>query len=169
MVEREDHGSSARRVELVFEPSETSRTELTPFVGFGERIEPDQQDIAQLDCEVQEGGILARAKARYQKRAERRAAVVVAGNGEDRHRQAGELASDDFILLLLPLVGEIAREDHRIRRRIERPQGVDAAREGGSSVNEAIGFAVSCGDVGVGDMREQHGPNAPCRFNGLFA
>ena len=81
--------------------------------------------------------------------------VVVAGRAVDRHRQPRQQLGGERVLGGIAGVGDVAREQHRVRERAQRQDAVDGGGQ------RAVRDLVVEPDVGIGELGDQS--HAPAR------
>jgi hypothetical protein len=87
--------------------------------------------------------------------------VVIAGNDIDRRRDGREQRERVLVFFRRAAIGNIARHDDGIRRRIERGDVGDATPQIGGRVDAPVGQLSGRTDVKIAQLTDQHDATAP--------
>ena len=137
------------------EPGELLRAEHAVGPALDQAVERDDPDREVVDGVAQPP--VRRQAAKVGKRpAHRLARVVVAGQrvvgGVQRPEQRHELGKDRVVAV----VGQVARDQHDLGRRVERIEMRDRALEAAGDVDLAEGERACRQEMQVRDLRDQH-------------
>jgi hypothetical protein len=120
-------------------------------------VEHDQADVADIGGVVHELGIVRDAGKVAEGAAESRAPIVVADADMER---AGQAAVDDFaedrVFVGAAGFGDVAGDDHGVRRRFHRGERRDRAFGHRIGLDHAIGGLAMRTDVQIRQMSDQH-------------
>ncbi len=89
------------------------------------------------------------------------AAIVIAGDEIDRHRQLAELLAQHAVLVDRAAIDEIAGRQHDIGHRLERVERAHGACQHGVGLDDAVGLPAARPDVQVGNLRDDHADGTP--------
>ena len=160
VVQGDQRRALRRAAELPVKPGELVDAEPACGLARDQAVEPDQAERAEVDREAERP--LCREQVALGKgRPHQLAVVVIAGDREDRGPQASqhrhELGPDRSVAV----VGQIARDQHRVGRRLERVQMVERLLEAAGGVDPAEGERALGHEMQIGNLGEQHrGPHA---------
>jgi hypothetical protein len=122
-VVHRDHGRHVRRRrERLLEPAEPPVVELTAVLARDRRVDDDEPQRAQVD------GVLHRLPARSRNAevpVQCVTVVVVAGQDVGGRVDLPQQCADLLVLVVGRVVGQVPRDEHRVRARSEGAHGVD--------------------------------------------
>ena len=150
VVHREDH-RAVRRLQLALDPADPLRADRAAGLTLDLRVDVHDADRAAVNRVVEElagGGDLRVVRERV---AEVLAPVVVAGDGVDGHLERLEELADPLVLGRVAVVGQIARQQHRDRRRIHLADRRDRPLER----DDRVGVVGMEPNVGIRDLRDR--------------
>ena len=144
-------GPSDRGSELALDPADPLRSDRTAGLAFDLGVQVEDPDRAAVHRVVEELAGAGDAGVIRERIAQVLAPVVVARNGVDGHLERLQELANALVLRRIAVVGEIAGEQDRDRRRVHRADRRDRLLQCCDRVR-VVGVEA---DVRVGDLRDR--------------